>query len=46
MEDNIEMNDFKQPEGAEGVEDETVIDEDGFLSGLDGLDDAKTSSFR
>jgi hypothetical protein len=51
MEDTIEMNDFDQPEGAEGGEDETVIDdtpigEDDFISGLDGLDDAKTSSFR
>ena len=51
MEDTIEMNDFDQPEGAEGGEDETVIDdtpidEDDFLSGIDGLDDARTSSFR
>jgi hypothetical protein len=48
--DTIEMNDFNRPEGAEGGEDETVIDdtpidEDDFLSGIDGLDDAKTSSF-
>jgi hypothetical protein len=53
MEDNIELDYLNQPEGAEGGEDETVIDdtpidEDDFLilSGLDGLDDAKTSSFR
>jgi hypothetical protein len=51
MEDNIELDNLNRPEGAEGGEDETVIDdtpidEDDFLSGLDGLDDAKTSSFR
>jgi hypothetical protein len=51
MENNIELDNLNQPEGAEGGEDETVIDdtpidEDDFLSGLDGLDDAKTSSFR
>ena len=51
MEDTIELNNLNRPEGAEGGEDETVIDdtpidEDDFLSGLDGLDDAKTSSFR
>ena len=51
MENNIELDNINQPEGAEGGEDETVIDdtpidEDDFLSGLDGLDDAKTSSFR
>jgi hypothetical protein len=51
MEDNIELDNLNQPEGAEGGEDETAIDdtpvdEDDFLSGLDGLDDAKTSSFR
>ena len=47
------MNDFNQPEGAEGgdegVIDDTPIDEDDFRSGLndsDRLDDAKTSSFR
>ncbi|CAB4026467.1 Hypothetical predicted protein [Paramuricea clavata] len=52
--DTIEMNDLNRPEGAEGGEDETVIDdtpidEDDFLSGLDDdqrLDDVKTSSFR
>ncbi|CAB3979016.1 Hypothetical predicted protein [Paramuricea clavata] len=52
--DTIEMNDLNQPEGAEGGEDETVIDdtpvdEDDFLSELDDdqrLDDVKTSSFR
>ena len=47
----IELDNLNRPEGAEGGEDETVIDdtpihEDDFLSGLDGLDDAKTSSFR
>ncbi|CAB4024072.1 Hypothetical predicted protein [Paramuricea clavata] len=50
----MEMNEFDRPEGAEGGEDETVIDdipinEDDFLSGLDDdqrLDDVKTSSFR
>jgi hypothetical protein len=51
MEDNIELDNLNRPEGAEGGEDETVIDdtpidEDDFLSGLDGLDEAKTSSFR
>ena len=51
MEDNIELDNLNRPEGAEGGEDETVIDdtpidEDDFVSGLDGLDDAKTSSFR
>ena len=54
MEDNIELDNTNQPEGAEGGGDETVIDdtpidEDDFLSGLDDdqrLDDAKTSSFR
>jgi hypothetical protein len=54
MEDNIELDNLNRPEGAEGGEDETVIDdtpidEDDFLSGLDDdqrLDDAKTSSFR
>ena len=50
MEDNIELDNLNRPEGAEGGEDETVIDntpidEDDFISGLDGLDDAKTSSF-
>ncbi|CAB4023669.1 Hypothetical predicted protein [Paramuricea clavata] len=52
--DTIEMNDLNRPEGAEGGEDETVIDdtpvdEDDFLSELDDdqrLDDVKTSSFR
>jgi hypothetical protein len=52
---DIEMNKLNRPEGAEGGEDETVIDENDFRSGLDddqrldddqGLDDAKTSSFR
>ena len=51
MENNLELDNLNQPEGAEGGEDQTVIDntpidEDDFLSGLDGLDDAKTSSFR
>ncbi|CAB4011946.1 Hypothetical predicted protein [Paramuricea clavata] len=54
MEDNIELDNLNRPEGAEGGEDETVIDdtptdEDYFLSGLDDdqrLDDVKTSSFR
>jgi hypothetical protein len=54
MEDNIELNNLNRPEGAERGEDETVIDdtpidEDDFLSGLDDderLDDSKTSSFR
>ncbi|CAB3984361.1 Hypothetical predicted protein [Paramuricea clavata] len=49
MEDNIEMGNLNPPEGAEGGDEgaiaETPLDEDGFLSGLDGLDDAKTSSF-
>ncbi|CAB4026626.1 Hypothetical predicted protein, partial [Paramuricea clavata] len=47
------MNDFDQPEGAEGgdegVLDDTPVNEDDFRSGLDGndrLDDAKTSSFQ
>ena len=48
------MNDYNPPEGDDGAErgdDEVVIsdtpaDEDEFLSGIDGLDDAKTSSFR
>ena len=54
--ETVEMKDLfnDRPEGAEGGEDETVIDdtpidEDDFLSGLtdnDKLDDAKTSSFR
>ena len=46
------MNDFDQPEGAEGgdegVVDDTPVDEDDFRGGLndnDRLDDAKTSSF-
>ena len=54
MEDNIELDNLNRPEGAEGGEDDTVIDdtpidEDDFLSGIDDdqrLDDAKTSSFR
>jgi hypothetical protein len=44
--DTIEMNDFDQPEGAEGGD--TPVDEDDFWGGLndnDRLDDAKTSSF-
>ena len=48
------MNDFNRPESGEGAEggdnevviSDTPIDEDDFLSGLDKLDDAKTSSFR
>ncbi|CAB4003485.1 Hypothetical predicted protein [Paramuricea clavata] len=52
--DTIEMNDLNRPKGAEGGEDETVIDdtptdEDDFLSGVDDdqrLDDVRTSSFR
>ena len=52
--DTIELNNLNQPEGAEGGEggedetviDDTPVDEDDFLSGLDGLDDAFTSSFR
>ena len=51
MENTIELDNLNRLEGAEGGEDDTVIDdtpidEDDFLSGLDGLDDAKTSSFR
>jgi hypothetical protein len=52
--DTIEMNDFNRPEGDEGAEggddevviSDTPIDEDDFISGIDRLDDAKTSSFR
>jgi hypothetical protein len=48
------MNDFNRPEGDEGAEggndeaviSDTPIDEDDFRSGLDRLNDAKTSSFR
>ena len=48
------MNGFNRPEGDEGAEggndeavtSDTPIDEDDFCSGLDRLDDAKTSSFR
>ena len=45
------MGNLNPPEVTEGGEDETVIDdtpidEDELLSGLDGLDDAKTSTFR
>ncbi|CAB4019675.1 Hypothetical predicted protein [Paramuricea clavata] len=47
--DTIEMNDFDQPEGAEGGDEGvTPVDEDDFRGGLndnDRLDDAKTSSF-
>jgi hypothetical protein len=51
--DTIELDNLNQPEGGEGAEggenetviDDTPVDEDDFLSGLDGLDDAKTSSF-
>ena len=50
----MEMNDFNRPEGDEGAEggddevviSDTPIDEDDFISGIDRLDDAKTSSFR
>jgi hypothetical protein len=55
--DTIELDKLNRPEGDEGgdegedetVIDDTPIDEDDFLSGLDDdqrLDDAKTSSFR
>ncbi|CAB3992108.1 Hypothetical predicted protein [Paramuricea clavata] len=48
--DTIEMDNLNRAEKAEGNDEggiaETHLDEDGFLSGLDGLDDAKTSSFR
>ncbi|CAB3980765.1 Hypothetical predicted protein [Paramuricea clavata] len=48
--DTIELDNLNRPEEAEGGDEgaiaETPLDEDGSLSGLDGLDNAKTSSFR
>ena len=54
MENTIEMNDFDQPEGAEGgdegVIDDTPIDEDDFRASLDDLsrrdDNVRVSTFR